>query len=353
LAFNLTDEELRSRVFKLYGRPDGDPELVTTRPSLDPLPVLIHSYDLTPPNTTNRLNEAPMVWCSICQKVNHWKGWVCESADGAARFLVGDVCAKRRLGAENHGNLVNVYEALANRSAALKRQAELLPLLPAAQATLDGLALHPTIQSLAQWRCGFKDEFTTLANALDRASRSQSPALLKQERVRDVAAEVREQARTGVDGPPRYTIQQVREVSLPFAEAFSPSFDPLKNVSIWSRWFARASNQLSTPGGLEGVGTETIEKAIREVVGFAKDAVELTSKLDRARAAFNRNHWKSIVHWANRELPLGGTLLLRGKALVLDQGIRQIMLDLPSFSKVPDVSALEKLIAGRALEEAA
>lgn len=54
-----------------------DPALLenvtTERPDPTHEPVIIGRYDVTPPGGKESIDNDKWIWCSHCQKLNHWK----------------------------------------------------------------------------------------------------------------------------------------------------------------------------------------------------------------------------------------------------------------------------------------
>lgn len=94
--------------------PESVDRLCTGRPETTEHPRIIGRYNVRPDRGLKSRSDRPWLWCSHCQKFNHWAGYVAES-DVGVRYLVGGDCGANHYGGENFRAAIRSYHEAERR----------------------------------------------------------------------------------------------------------------------------------------------------------------------------------------------------------------------------------------------
>lgn len=181
----LSDEELLRISFTT-----DDPEhlygLVEDVPAARGRPFVEFAYDFRGSKRSN-------IRCAHCRYPNHLAGFVIKTGDGT-RFLCGNTCGAKIYGADFEG-LHRDFTYARDRAADLRRVANLRNALPAFVEYLGQLRSNPAFGLYMDVRQQFAKEMPRLQGALRLAIDRSGGALNVDEKVRDFAAEERDEDR--------------------------------------------------------------------------------------------------------------------------------------------------------------
>lgn len=300
-----TDAELLHHDFKVLDRPElAEPDLNPAKPPGGAIRFL-QSYDITPPSSLrDRHRVQPYVWCALCQKITHWKGWIAEyDQDGASfRCLIGKDCAMH-----NGGEVIRLaardFEERLRRADALRTRQAVLPLLDPARKALEAWGVSPGVAAVLDWRAQLRNLSSHFHDVVMEAAKASPPVLLLEEEVRDHAAEERIAARRGKSAKidPLYKTIHVAHGQIVGAALYNgPS--PTARIRLLLERLAAAAAQLRRPtqGPQGATPTRAIEEALRQI----KDVLDGARDLERAYRGFEAGLTPEalsvIVDWHNR-----------------------------------------------------
>ena len=134
----LSDTELLSAEFRFIDPENSIGDLDLGIPDAAANPVIIGSYDETPPGGRAARPRKPFVRCCHCGKRRHWIGHVIRDDRGHTHIIGSSHCGREHYGVR-YVAAERAFRAEEERKAALGRWNNMLKLLPLYEAELTSL----------------------------------------------------------------------------------------------------------------------------------------------------------------------------------------------------------------------
>lgn len=185
----LTDDQLLEVAFHADD-PTTLSDVVLDLPSSEETPTVEFAY-----NTKDGAGRK--VRCIHCRYDNHNRGFVLRFKDGR-RILVGKDCGKKIYGA-NFDLIERDFDAARDRAGYIRRQRAIRAAAPGFIQAMGSLLVHPSLMGFRDLRRSFNRSLPELARLTADACCRQGGAMMVEEKVRDLKAEVRREEQMEIE----------------------------------------------------------------------------------------------------------------------------------------------------------